>query len=112
MASKDRSGRLCIIAAVAFKTLLLANSGVSAQDAPTATAQNDSADVIALLEQEKPDPNKAAALAADADRMIAPGLADAERGEAYFHRAQARAVVGRINDAIADTREAIRLGKG
>ena len=64
--------------------------------------------MIALLDQEKPDPDTAAALAADADRIVAPELADADRGEAYFNRAQARARLGRINDAIADTREAVK----
>ena len=108
MASTDGSRRLGLIVALTFGFVLLANSGGSAQDLPAATAENGSADVIALLDQEKPDPDKAAALAADADREVAPGLADADRGEAYFHRAQARALVGRINDAITDTREAVK----
>ena len=112
MASRDGSWRLGLIGALTFGFVLLASSCGSAQDLPAATAQNGSADVIALLDQEKPDPDKAAALAVDADRVVAPDLADADRGEAYFHRAQARALVGRINDAIADTREAVKLGKG
>jgi CHAT domain-containing protein len=91
---------------------LSASPGGSAQDVPAVTTQDGGADVIALLDQEKPDPDKAAALAADADRDIPPDLADADRGQAYLHRAQARAQIGRLNDAIADAEEALKLGKG
>ena len=90
MASRN-GRRLCLVIALTFGFLLSASSGGSAQDVPAVTTQNGSADVIALLDQEKPDPDKAATLAADADRDVPPDLADADRGEAYFHRAQARA---------------------
>ena len=112
MASGSGSGRLGLVVALTFGLLLSAGSGGSAQDVPAVATQAGSADVIALLDREKPDPDKAAALAAEADRDIAPDLADADRSEAYFHRAQARAQAGRLNDAIADAEEAIKLGKG
>ncbi len=112
MASRSGSRRLCLVIALTFEFLLSAGSGGSAQDIPPVTAQNGSADVIALIDQEKPDPDKAAALAADADRDVPPGLADADRGEAYLHRALARAQIGRLNDAIADAEEALKLSKG
>jgi CHAT domain-containing protein len=112
MASRNGSGRLCLVIALTFELFLSASSAGSAQDLPAVTSQDGGADVIALLDQEKPDPDKAAALAADADRDVPPDLADADRGQAYLHRAQARAQVGRLNDAIADAQEALKLGKG
>jgi CHAT domain-containing protein len=84
----------------------------SAQETAPAFAQKDNADIIALLDQEKPDSDKLAALAAEADREIAADLADLQRGTAYLRRAQARAQVGRLNDAIADAQEALKLGRG
>jgi CHAT domain-containing protein/tetratricopeptide (TPR) repeat protein len=95
---------------VAF--FLSASLGGRAQDAPAVTSDGGSADVIALLNQEKPDPDEAARLAADADREIPPNLADADRGQAYYHRGQARAQSGRLNDAVADVEEALKLSKG
>jgi CHAT domain-containing protein len=82
------------------------------QDATLAPAPADTADVLALLDQERPDPAKIARLAADADVAIPATLTVPKRAEAYFQRAEARAQAGRINDAIADAREAFRLGKG
>src|SRR5579862_9449878 len=104
--------RLCVVIALSFECLLSAGSGGAAQEVPAVTTQDGGADVIALLDQEKPDPDKAAALAADADRDVPPDLADADRGQAYLHRAQARAQMGRLIDAIADAQEALKLGKG
>src|ERR1700722_9665989 len=82
------------------------------QDATLAPAPADTADVLALLDQERPDPAKIARLAAGADVAIPATLTVPKRAEAYFQRAEARAQAGRINDAIADAREASRLGKG
>jgi CHAT domain-containing protein len=84
----------------------------TAQDATTAPSLADTADVLALLDQEKPDPAQIAKLSADADATIPSNLAAPKRGEAYFRRAQARVLVGRINDGIADAQEAVKLSKG
>ena len=88
----------------------------SAQDAAPVPAPppavTDTADVLALLDQEKPDPAKTAMLAADADAAIPSNLAGPKRGEAYFRRAQARVLVGRMTDGIADAQEAVKLSKG
>ena len=83
-----------------------------AGDAAATPAPADTADILALLDQEKPDPAKAAKLAADADAAIPPNLTAPKRGDAYFNRARARALVGRINEAIADAQEAVKLSKG
>jgi tetratricopeptide (TPR) repeat protein len=67
-------------------------------------------DVTAILDQQKPDPARAAKLRADADAEV-PGVKDnGALGRFYFHRAEARALVGRIRDAIADSEQAIALG--
>jgi len=65
------------------------------------------ADITAILDQEKPDPAKRAKVEADAG---AEPPAHAEAGslkDFYFRRAQARASVGRLKDAIADCEKAI-----
>jgi hypothetical protein len=69
------------------------------------------ADITAILDQEKPDPAKAAKVRGDADATPPPSLND-DRGLAqfYFARAQARAGVGRNVEAIADCEQAIVHG--
>jgi tetratricopeptide (TPR) repeat protein len=111
MSSRIGSGRGDLIVALAVGFFLSTCAGAWTQEAP-ALSQKDNADIIALLDQEKPDADKLAALAAEADREIASDLADPERGQAYFRRAQARAQVGRLHDALADAQEAVKLGKG
>src|SRR5262245_60511910 len=65
------------------------------------------ADITAILDQEKPDPAKRAKQEADATAQP-PAHADAGKlKDFYFRRAQARASVGRLQDAIADCRQAI-----
>ena len=84
----------------------------AAQGAAPAPSAADTADVLALLDQEKPDPDQIAKLSADADAAIPANLTAPKRGEAYFLRAEARVLVGRIKDGIADGQEAIKLSKG
>jgi tetratricopeptide (TPR) repeat protein len=65
------------------------------------------ADITAILDQEKPDPAKRAKVEADA---VAEPPAHADAGKLkdfYFRRAQARASVGRLKDAIADCEKAV-----
>jgi|SRR6516165_6741401 len=69
------------------------------------------ADITAVLDQEKPDPAKAAKIRGDADATPPSSLND-NRGLAqfYFARAQARAGLGRNVEAIADCEKAIVHG--
>src|SRR6516164_6177258 len=69
------------------------------------------ADITAILDQEKPDPAKPAKVRGDADATPPPSLND-DRGLAqfYFARAQARAGLGRNVEAIADCEQAIVHG--
>jgi hypothetical protein len=48
------------------------------------------ADISAVLDQQKPDPAAAAALAATADAVVPAGLKGAELAAFYYKRAQAR----------------------
>src|SRR5262245_19545194 len=68
------------------------------------------ADITAILEQEKPDPAKRAKVEADA-AAEPPAHADAETlKDFYFRRAQARASIGRLRDAITDCEKAVAKG--
>ena len=65
------------------------------------------ADITAILDQEKPDPAKRAKLEAEA---AAEPPADADRyklKDFYYKRGQARASLGRLNEAVADSAKAV-----
>jgi hypothetical protein len=79
--------------------------------APSARAQDATtggiSDITAILDQQKPDRARLARNRAAADE--APP-ADGQLGQFYYRRAQARAALGRAEDAIADCKEAIAQG--
>lgn len=64
------------------------------------------ADISAVLDQQKPDPAAAAALAATADAVVPAGLKGAELAAFYYKRAQARVLIGRA-DALDDAELAV-----
>ncbi len=65
------------------------------------------ADITAILDQEKPDPAKRAKAEAEA-AAAPPAQADqAKLKDFYFRRAQARASLGRLKEAIADAEKAV-----
>src|SRR5690242_3702505 len=67
-------------------------------------------DITAILDQQKPDPDKAAKTRADADANP-PATSDRHAlGQFHFRRAQARAALGRNKEAIADCELAISYG--
>src|SRR5258708_2187855 len=86
-----------------FVLTTLAPASGRTQSAPP---EAGSAEITAVLDQEKPDPSRAAKIRADAD---APPAANAD-GAFYFSRCQARAALGRDKEAIADCEKAISLG--
>jgi CHAT domain-containing protein len=90
---------------------LAASPGLSQETAP-APPTPSVAEITALLDQEKPDPVKRAKLVAAADAPIPANLAGAKRGEALYHRAEARRLIGRIIEAVSDAQEAVKLSKG
>lgn len=69
------------------------------------------ADIVAILDQEKPDPARRARLVAAAEAAEPPGLDARERSRFLYGRAQAANQIGRTEAALADTETAIRLGQ-
>ena len=70
------------------------------------------ADITAILDQEKPDPNKAARLRAEADAKP-PATSDrATLAKFHYGRCTARGTLGDLRAAIADCQKAVDLGQG
>jgi CHAT domain-containing protein len=91
--------RVASLASLAF----LLSAGSSIGNAQTARSISD---ITAILDQQKPDSSRAARNKAAADAGAPAGAA----GQFYYQRAQARAALGRTDEAIADIRQAISLG--
>ncbi len=70
------------------------------------------ADITAILEQEKPDPAKIAKLKADAAAEPPKAASPAALAQFYYDRGNARAVLGRTREALADGEKALAVGKG
>jgi CHAT domain-containing protein len=70
------------------------------------------ADITAILDQEKPDPEQLAKLQRDADAAV-PSTGDPATLAIQYHtRAIARANLGRARDSIADEERAIEIAQG
>lgn len=69
-------------------------------------------DITAILDQQKPDPAKIAELTATADAPVPAGLKGNELAAFHYKRGQARALVGRNAEALADAEQTVALGKG
>jgi CHAT domain-containing protein len=70
------------------------------------------ADVTEILDRQKPDADRIAKLVAQADSQPNADLKPFDLADFYYKRAQARAVLGRLSDAIADARLAIQNAQG
>jgi CHAT domain-containing protein len=68
-------------------------------------------DITAILDQQKPDPAKAAANRAAAERQPPAGVGSAELARFYFARGLAAGELGLTRQRVADLREAARLGR-
>ncbi len=69
-------------------------------------------DITAILDSEKPDPKLIDELKAKADAQLPTKGSPAELARLYYGRGNARAQLGRLNDAVADANKAIELGRG
>jgi CHAT domain-containing protein len=69
------------------------------------------ADITAILDQEKPDAEKIAARKAEADATPPAGGAPAALAQFYYDRGAARALLGRNRDALADALLALDAAK-
>jgi CHAT domain-containing protein len=98
------------MACVCLLVCLFASALVQAQ---TFVAQPRTiTDITAILDREKPDAAKAAKMRADADAGAPNTRDNAALARFFFGRAEARALVGRTRDAIADCEKAIELAGG
>jgi CHAT domain-containing protein len=79
------------------------------QAAPLAAPPRSIADIVAILDQEKPDPAKRAELIARAEAIEPPGLDARQRSQFLWDRTQARLLLARAEDALADATEGARL---
>jgi tetratricopeptide (TPR) repeat protein len=69
-------------------------------------------DIAAILDSEKPDPKLIDELKAKADAQLPAKGSPAELARFYYARGNARAQLGRLNDALADANKAIEPGRG
>ena len=70
------------------------------------------ADITAILDNEKPDQAKIAARTAAADAVPPAAAPPAKLAQFYYERANARALLMRNNEALADAKQALEVGKG
>ena len=70
------------------------------------------ADIVALLDREKPDPKLAERMRADATREPKPGLGRGDLATFYYQRCLARALLGENAAAILDCDKAVQTGRG
>jgi CHAT domain-containing protein len=105
-------GLACAAAPVAPTMAQTAAQGSPAQAAQILAAPPRSiADIVAILDQEKPDPARRARLAALAEAPEPPGLDARQRSRFLFERAQAAAQMGRPEHALRDGTQAARLAE-
>jgi CHAT domain-containing protein len=69
-------------------------------------------DITAILDSEKPDPQLIDELKAKADAQLPAKGSPAELARFYYARGNARAQLGRLNDALADANKAIEAARG
>ena len=70
------------------------------------------ADITAILDKERPDPAKIAELKADADAAPPKGASASDLAQFYYDRGNARALLARNKEALADGLKALEVGKG
>ncbi len=69
-------------------------------------------DITAILDSEKPDLKKIEETKADADDQPTGKESREDLAQFYFDRSNARAELGRVTDAIADSNKALEVGQG
>jgi CHAT domain-containing protein len=69
-------------------------------------------DITAILDQQKPDAGRIAELTATADAQVPDGLKGAQLADFHYKRAQARVLLGRSEDALADAEVAVNNMQG
>jgi CHAT domain-containing protein len=94
---------------------LIAASMLSAVGAQAASAQDlppkTIADILALLEQEKPDSARLAKLRAETDAEPPARASPSDLIEFYYRRSEARQVAGRLAEARADAEKGLSIDR-
>jgi CHAT domain-containing protein len=96
---------LLCVAALADQALAQA----ATQAAPLAAPPRSIADIVAILDQEKPDPAKRAELIAKAEAVEPPGLDARQRSQFLWDRAQAALLLARVEQVLVDAAAAAVL---
>ena len=111
----SRVGAASVFWMVVCAALLAAASAAAQQSRPAAKAirftppPRSIVDITELLDKEKPDAKKRAQDEAAADAEPGKAVKGDALGKFYFARAQARAALGRAQDAVADCEKAVPL---
>jgi CHAT domain-containing protein/tetratricopeptide (TPR) repeat protein len=112
MGMRPRLGR----EAVAFLTVTLsALAAASTQgyaQAAFVAPPRTITDITAILDQQKPNPDTARKLRADADAPPPAGAGRAALARFYYGRSQARSQLGELESATADAEKAVEYGQG
>ena len=87
-------------------------AGAAAAPAVFVAPPRTIADITAILDSEKPDPSRIAALKAAADAAPPAGAAADKLARFYYDRGNARMALGRIKDSTADANKALEVGRG
>ena len=99
-----------LLTAIVLAAVSVPNGGAAPLDSPPAfvAPPRKITDITAILDHEKPDAQKISRLRAQADVTIV-GDDELKLGDAYYGRAQARALLGRLREAAHDTERAIEF---
>jgi len=87
----------------------LAQPAQPAQQPALAAPPRSIADIVAILDQEKPDPAKRAQLIAQAEAVEPPGLDARQRSQFLWDRAQAALLLARVDAVLVDVATAAQL---
>jgi CHAT domain-containing protein len=113
--------RSCIVLFVVHAGLALtAQIAIAQQDiaspqdssAESTAAVQSVAGITAILDHEKPDPKFANRLRAEADAEPRSGMGRGELAVFYYHRCQARGVLGESGKALADCQQGVATAEG
>ena len=100
-------GCTALASAAAF-ILQVASAEIAAAQTPNLVPRSIT-DITTILDQDRPDAAKIAALGADVDREPPPGASPSDLATFYLERSEARLVAGRIDDARLDAARGVAI---
>ncbi len=102
--------RLMLAALAALHALCLAGHAAAQEGSVAAPPPRTISDITSILDQDKPDPARRAKVEAEAAASAPAGASRQVLAQFYYKRAQARADLGRYQDAIGDAKQAAENG--